>query len=59
MAPTQAIPILGQMKDTSVQVSHLWSSGGVPYLTKSPRPDFNNGPEDNSNSGRILGPAFI
>ena len=28
MAPPQAIPILGQMKDTSVQAPHLWSSGG-------------------------------
>ena len=28
MAPPQAIPILGQMKDTSVQAPYLWSSGG-------------------------------
>ena len=27
MAPPQAIPILGQMEDTPVQVSHLWSGG--------------------------------
>ena len=27
MAPPQAIPILGQMEDTSLQVSHLWSGG--------------------------------
>ena len=29
MAPLQAIPVFGQMEDTSVQVSHLWSPGGV------------------------------
>ena len=28
MAPLQAIPIFGQMGDTSVQVSHLWSTIG-------------------------------
>ena len=29
----------------------------VPYLAKGPRPDFNNGPGDDSNCGRILGPG--
>ena len=28
MAPPQAIPILGQMEDTPVQVSYLWIPGG-------------------------------
>ena len=28
MAPPQAIPILGQMEDTPVQVSYLWTPGG-------------------------------
>ena len=41
---------LGQIQDTSVQVSHLWSPGGC----KGPRPDFNNGPGVNSNSGLIF-----
>ena len=59
MAPPQAIPILGQMKDTSVQAPHLWSFGGVPYLAKRPRPDFNNGSGDNSNCGCILGPQHL
>ena len=38
MGPPQAIPILGQMEDTPVQVSYLWIPGGCP---KSCRPDFN------------------
>ena len=58
MAPPQAIPILGQMKDTSVQATHLWSSGGC-HLAKRPRPDFNNGSGDNSNCGCILGPRHL
>ena len=33
MAPSQVIPILGQMEDTSVQVSHLWSNRG--FLPKN------------------------
>ena len=45
---------LGQMKDTPVQVSHLW---WVQYLAKDPRPDINNGLGDNWNSGRILVPS--
>ena len=28
MAPPQAIPILGQIEDTPVQVSYLWIPGG-------------------------------
>ena len=28
MAPPQAIPVLGQMEDTPVQVSYLWIPGG-------------------------------
>ena len=31
----------------------------VQYLAKSLRPDFNNGPRDNLDSGRILAPAFV
>ena len=54
MAPPQAIPILGQMEDTSLQVSHLWSPGGCRILPR-PRPDFNKCPENSSNCGCILG----
>ena len=53
MAPPQAIPVLGQMEDTPVQVSHLW---WVPYLNNGCRPDFNNGLEGDSNSGPVLAP---
>ena len=34
---------LGQMEDTPVQVSHLWSPGGCNIWPRA-RPDFNNGP---------------
>ena len=33
----------------------LW----VQYLAKGPRPDFNNGPGDNSNSGCISAPRRL
>ena len=36
MAPLQGIPILGQMEDTSVQVSHLWSPGGCHIWPRAP-----------------------
>ena len=55
MVPPQAIPILSQMKDTSVHAPHLW----VPYLAKRLRSDFNNGSGDNSNCGCILGPRHL
>ena len=54
-SPSQAIPILGQMEDTPIQVSYLWSSGGC-----NTWPGFNNGPRGNSNNGRVLASlAFI
>ena len=56
--PSQAIPILAQMEDTPAQVSQLWS-GGVPYLNKGCRPDFNNGLGGDSNSGLILVPWHL
>ena len=43
----------GQMEDTSAIMVSWW----VPYLAKSPWPDFNNCPWDNLNSGRILVPG--
>ena len=55
MTPPQAIPILGQMEDTPVQISHLWS-WWVPYLNKGCRPDFNNDLGGDSNSGPVLAP---
>ena len=58
MAPPQAIPILDQMEDTSIQVSHLWSPGGC-VSSQGPRPDFSNGPGNNSNCGWILGPRRL
>ena len=59
MAPPQAIPILGQMTDTSVQAPPLMVFWWVPYLVKRPRPDFNNGSGDNSDCGCILGPRHL
>ena len=44
------------VKDTPVQVSYLCSPGGCHMW---PRPDFNNGPGDKSNSARTSDPAFI
>ena len=41
MAHLQAIPILSQMEDTPVQVSHLGVVGAI--SEQGPRPDFNNG----------------
>ena len=58
MAHPQAIQILGQMKDTSFQVSHLWSPGGCDIWLRRFRPDFNNCPGDNLNSGHILVPGI-
>ena len=58
MAPPQVIPILGQMEDTSIQVSHLWSPGGC-VSSQRPRLDFNNGPGNNSSSGCILYPRRL
>ena len=52
MTTLRTIRILGQMEDTSFQVSHLWSPSGYHIM---PWPDFNNGPGDNSNCGRIFG----
>ena len=62
MAPPQAIPILGQMKNTSVHPPPsppLMVFWWVPYLAKRPRPDFNNGSGDNSNCGCILGSRHL
>ena len=55
-APLQVIPILGQMEDT------LFRSPTYGLLVSAmsgqlPRLHFNNGPGDNSNSGRILAPS--
>ena len=54
--PSPGLCNLGQMKDTAVQVP-LMVSWWVQYLAKCPRPDFNNGPGDNLNSGCILAPS--
>ena len=54
MTHLQVIPILGQMKDTSVHVSHLWSPGGChirPGLTSIMA-------QDDSNFGSILAPSI-
>ena len=56
MAPPQAIPILGQMEDTPVLVSHLWSGGYHIYVAKDPMLDFNDDPGNDLNSSRSLGP---
>ena len=53
MVPPQAIPILGKMEDTPVQVSYLW----IPGECQGCRPDFNNGLGDDSNSGPVLAPS--
>ena len=37
----------------------MQESGWVPYLSKDPMSDVNNGPGGDSNSGPILAPAFI
>ena len=42
MAPPQAIPILGQMEDTPVQVSYLWIPGGCHICSRAARPDLNH-----------------
>ena len=46
---------LGLDESTSIQVSHLWSPGGCNILGL--RPDFNNDPADNSDSGCIFAPS--
>ena len=56
MAPPQAIPILGQMEDTPVQVSYLWFPGGY-YIC--PRAAGLNSimAWGDSNSGPVLAPG--
>ena len=58
MAPLQVIPVLSNGRYTFSGLP-LMISSWVQYLAKGPGPDFNKGPEDNSNSGHILAPAII
>ena len=51
MAPRQAIPILGQMEDISVQVTHLWFPGGYNNWRRTPGL---TSVMNNSDSGRIF-----
>ena len=53
MAPPQAIPIFGQMEDTSVQVSHLWSPGIWPRAPGL----ISLMTQGDSNCGRIMAPS--
>ena len=51
MAPTQATPVLCQMKCSGLLLIVSW---WLPYLAKGPTPDFNTGPGNDSNIGCTL-----
>ena len=55
MAPLQVIPVLVRWK-MYLSRSLIWAPGGCSIWPRAPRPDFNNSPGDNSNSGRTLAP---
>ena len=71
MAPSQAIPILGQMEETSARVFHLWSHGGCHIWPRAPglisimAQGITRGPqpqrlfESNSNNGPSMGQSNL
>ena len=58
MAPPQVIPILVKCEIYLFRSPTYGLLVGA-ILAESPRPDFNNGPGDNLDNGRILAPGFI
>ena len=57
MAPSQAITILGQMKICLLRCPAYDLQMGACNIWPRARLDFNNGPRDNSNSGRTSAPV--